>query len=83
MLLCYCVTVLHVIDGLDSQLVRGPVRTDCDGGEVQLPQVDPVNGARTRVLVPVSDKLNFNLIFKLGSFFLRVGRKYEDREISH
>ena len=47
--------MLHVIDGLDSKLVRGPVWTDGDGGEVQLLQVDPVNGARTRVLVPVSE----------------------------
>ena len=53
--LCYCVTVLHVIDGLDSQLVSGPVWTDGDGGEVQLLQVDPVDGARTGVLVPVSE----------------------------
>ena len=28
-------------------------------------------------------KANFNLIINLGSSFLRVGRKYEDREISH
>ena len=49
------VLVLHVVDCLDSQLVRGPVWTDRDGGEVQLPQVDPVNGAGAGVLVPVSE----------------------------
>ena len=46
--------VLHVEDSLDGELVSGPVRADGDGGEVQLLQLDPVDGAGARVLVPTS-----------------------------
>ena len=45
---------LHVVDGLDSQLVRGPVRAHRHGGEVKLLQANPVDGAGAGVLVPVS-----------------------------
>ena len=44
--------MLHVEDSLDGELVSGPVRTDGDGGEVQLLQLDPVDGAGAGVLVP-------------------------------
>ena len=50
----------RVINCLDGGLVRGPVRTDRDGGEVQLLQLDPVDGAGARVLVPVSEQRELN-----------------------
>ena len=44
--------MLHVVDCLNGELVSGPVRADGDGGELQLLQLHPVDGAGAGVLVP-------------------------------
>ena len=67
---------LHVVDGLDSKLVCRPVGTDGDGGEIQLPQVDPVDGAGAGVLIPISDCKT--LLYIQPGNLLHVGREYED-----
>lgn len=46
--------MLRVVDCLNGELVSSPVRADCDGGELQLLQLHPVNGAGAGVLVPFS-----------------------------
>ena len=61
---------LHVVDGLDSKLVRGPVWTDGDGGEVQLLQVDPVDGAGAGVLIPISDGSTLYIIVNLQNSYM-------------
>ena len=45
--------ILHVVHGLYSQLVSGPIRAHSDGGKVELLECDPVDGAGAGVLVPV------------------------------
>ena len=44
--------MLHVVNCLNGELVSGPVRADGDGGELQLLQLHPVDGAGAGVLVP-------------------------------
>ena len=43
---------VHVVDRLYGKAIRWPVRTDCDGGEVQLGKRNPVYGVRRGVFLP-------------------------------
>ena len=45
--------LLHVINSLYGELVSCPVWADGDGGEVQLLELDPGDGAGAGVIVPV------------------------------
>ena len=47
--------VSHVEDSSGCQSITGVLRTHSDGGEVQLTQLNSLNGAETGVIVPISE----------------------------
>ena len=73
--------MLHVVNCLNGELVSCPVRADGDGGELQLLQLHPVDGAGAGVLVPFStQRMSLFTIQCLGILLLHESITDEEAE---